>query len=325
MNTDIDAWMYAERPHELMRDVEESFIYFEQLLSRFRPSSELSRLNQGRGTVFVASPDLFAAVQAAIWAAQQTHGVYDPSILSLLEAAGYDRTFAAIPDPLPLSRADTVDRGQVAGGGSNTGRSARRASPARYDYRFVRFDPFTSTIWRPEGLRLDLGGMGKGWTVDRIVDVLAPQSDFMINAGGDIYCGNAPHRQRGWEIHVAHPLDASSSFATLSLRHRAIATSTIARRRWRHQGRVQHHLIDPRTGHPAQTNVISATVIAGRVFTAEVYAKAALILGARKGLALLESLPEVEGALMGARGDVMMTTGMNTYLDRLDPAGYHTP
>ncbi len=85
---------------------------------------------------------------------------------------------------------------------------------------------------------------------------------------------------------------------------------------------VQHHLIDPRNGRPARTDVISVSVVAGRVFTAEVYAKVALILGLKEGLAFLEELADVEGALFSTSGKVTLTSGMDQYLERLDPSGY---
>jgi len=104
--------------------------------------------------------------------------------------------------------------------------------------------------------------------------------------------------------------------------HHAVATSTITRRRWVNKGVVQHHLIDPRNGRPAKTDAISVSVVGGRVFTAEVYAKAALILGIEEGLEFLENLADVEGALFSASGEVVVTRGMDPYLEWMDPSGY---
>ncbi len=316
MNTDIHLSMAAPQQKNLVRIVEESFRYYEQLLSRFRPASELCRLNECREVVFPASPDLFAAVEAAVWAAQQTAGIYDPTILDYLERAGYDCTFGAVANPRPLHMHE------LAADYSAAKEPAADGKLGGFDYRYIGLDPFTQTITRPAGLRLDLGGMGKGWTVDRAADQLCQKGHFLLNAGGDLYAYGTPGPERGWEIHLAHPQMPPLNFASLAVDHHGVATSTIAKRRWVTYEGVQHHLIDPRSGRPAKTDVISVSVVAGRVFTAEVYAKVALILGIEQGLAFLEELPNVEGVLFSASGEVTLSSGMDQYLERLDSSGY---
>lgn len=312
MNTGVYAQVYGAGRRPVGQTIEDLFRYFERTLSRFLPSSDLSQLNSHDGDSFTAGQDLFDAIQAALWAAQQTNGIFDPTILPYLERAGYDRTFKALPNRRPMTPDDTlVERDD----GTETARTGR-------DYRDVSLDPFTRVIARPAGLRFDLGGMGKGWTVDRIVDEIQDSGYFLINAGGDIYAYGAPPGAKGWKIHLAHALDPRLKTATLQVAHRAVATSTIARRRWFHEGRLQHHLIDPRRGEPCGGDVVSASVVAGRAFTAEVYAKTALILGKDQGLAFLESLPGVDGLMVSAGGEIVTTKGMDQYVERLDPVGY---
>jgi len=310
MNTAVHVRAWAAPRADAARRVEDSFRYFEALLSRFRPASELSLLNEDEGPVFAASADLYAAVEAALWAAQQTDGIYDPTILPCLERAGYDRTFPALPSPRPLGHEEPAAT------------EAEEPLPRGADYRAVRLEPFARLIARPPGVRLDLGGMGKGWTVDRVVDDLRADGHFLINAGGDLYAYGAPPGERGWRVHLADPRQPARRVATLSLWHHALATSTVARRRWLQDGRVRHHLIDPRTGRPAAGDVVSASVVAGRAFPAEVFAKTALILGTAAGLAFLEARPDVEGLLITAAGEIHTTSGLSRFLERLDPAGY---
>jgi thiamine biosynthesis lipoprotein len=311
MNTGVHVSVYTARPRSLAREVEDHFRYFEQVLSRFLPASELTILNEFDGPVFTAGADLFAAVEAALWAAQQTDGIYDPTILPHLERAGYDRTFAAIADRRPLRAGEAAPDA-----------SEEPARPIGYDYRHVQIERFARLIARPPGLRFDLGGMGKGWTVDRVADGLIGEGPFLVNAGGDLYAYGRPGGAHGWEIHLTHPLDSRLKLATLQLDHAAVATSTLARRRWLKDGRVQHHLIDPRTGRPAQTDAVSVSVVGGRAFTAEIYAKAALILGATDGLAFLDSLPGVEGLICTSGGELRLTASMARYRRRLSAAGY---
>ncbi len=184
------------------------------------------RLNDCRDVVFPASPDLFAAVEAAIWAAQQTGGIYDPTILDYLERAGYDCTFGAVANPRPLQW------DEPAAGIWPSIEPLADGKLSGFDYRDIGLDPFTQTITRPAGLRLDLGGMGKGWTVDRAADQLCEKGHFLLNAGGDLYAYGTPGPERGWEVHLAHPQMPDLKFATLAVDHHAVATSTIAKRRW---------------------------------------------------------------------------------------------
>jgi thiamine biosynthesis lipoprotein len=302
MNTGVFAQLFTPR-RSPGRTVEEMFRYYEQLLSRFQPSSELSRLNSHPEPVFVASADLYAAVEAAIWAAQQTGGIFDPTILPYLERAGYDCTFAALPNKRSLAAGEAPFQNETTVAQPDNGSN----------YRHVRLDPSARLIGRPVGLLFDLGGMGKGWTVDRAVDDLRDSGAFLINAGGDLFAFGTPPNAPGWDVHLAHPTRPEISIATLSVAHRAVATSTIARRRWLHDNRINHHLIDPRTGRSAGTDVVSVSVVCERVFTAEVYAKTALIMGRYQGLDFLESVPGVEGLMVMVGGDIVLTSGLSRY------------
>ncbi len=263
------------------------------------------------------SNDLYAALEVALWAAQATGGLYDPSLLSALVAAGYDRSFEQLPAPAAFIW-DGPD-GPV--GGPCSGFGAIPAATATPNAGSVLLDPETRTVRRPVGLQFDLGGMGKGWTVDRAADGLQAHRAFLVNAGGDLYAQGQPGSDRGWRIALEHPLHADRWMAQVFVLNRGLATSTVMKRRWRQAGQLAHHLLDPRTGRPAQTDALSVTVLAPRTVLAEIYAKAALILGAEAGLAYLELLPDVEGLIFTATGRIAHTAGFAPLLDALEPAG----
>ena len=192
-----------------------------------------------------------------------------------------------------------------------------------FNFRSIQLNRVKREIYKPIGVGLDLGGMGKGWTVDRAADRLQGLGPFLINAGGDIFGYQAPPGQTGWEIDLIHPLSPEQFIARMYLQHRALATSTVARRRWQRNGHMMHHLIDPRTGQPAHTDAISVSVIADRTMAAEIYAKVALILGAEQGLTYLQNLPGVEGLIYTDESQILYTSGLENILDRLEPVGYH--
>ena len=146
----------------------------------------------------------------------------------------------------------------------------RRAAPPAW--RDIAVDDAAGTISRPPGLRLDLGGSGKGHVADRVAALLAPAHSWVVDCGGDVRLGGAH------EIHVAHPLGGPPA-ARLSLADAAVATSSVVRRAWRTRRGPAHHLLDPATGAPAWAGVLAATAFAPTALEAETLAKVALLTG----------------------------------------------
>lgn len=236
----------------------------EARFTRFSEQSELSRLNRAAGTVFRASPELFDVVRRARQLWHETEGLADPTILGALERAGYDRSMDVI-------RA----QGVVQPGPYRIG--------ARPDFGAIEMDEGRRVIWMPEGMRLDLGGIAKGWIAEHAANELANYATACaVNAGGDMFAMGLPRGETAWSIGLENPRDEKATLAVLNVPPGAVATSSVAKRRWQQGEREQHHLIDPRTGEPAETDWLSVTVIAPRATTAEAFAKALLIAGSRQ-------------------------------------------
>ncbi|NTW14715.1 MAG: FAD:protein FMN transferase, partial [Candidatus Moranbacteria bacterium] len=138
----------------------------------------------------------------------------------------------------------------------------------------------------------DLGGIAKGYAVDRVVRLLRERGyvDFLIDAGGDIFASgrNTELGYDSWGIDIADPSDVNNRLALLRLRDVAVATSGTDRRTWNVEGNKRHHLIDPRTGKSAVTDVVSATVVGASTVQAEVFAKTLCIIGREKALIFAE-------------------------------------
>jgi thiamine biosynthesis lipoprotein len=273
MNTQIELLIYppaqeAERAVALGQQVETMFQETEAALSRFRSDSELSKLNN-QGYLDNVSELLYASVAAACRMRDLTEGVFDPTILKALEAAGYDRSFELLGQGTPqvFTRHVTVYPPQWQG--------AQQPK--------IELDPTRRSIRLAPGIKIDLGGIAKGMTVDRAARLLreAGFSSFMISAGGDMYLeGQPPQDNRGWLVEVANEAPGhSGNIATLQVFNKAVATSSTTGRRWQLGGQTRHHLIDPRTGQPAATDLAGVTVVAETVEMADVMAKTALILG----------------------------------------------
>jgi thiamine biosynthesis lipoprotein len=243
MGTWVECLVEAPATPELrrtLRAVQDEFARLEAMLSRFRPESELARLNRERS--IDASDELRELVALALDAREHTSGRFDPTLHDAVVAAGYDRTFAELKDygaePPPAS------------GGGEVAVHGRR----------IELGPDAS---------LDLGGIAKGYAADRCVAWLASHGPALVNAGGDLAV-SGPRSHGPWPVAV----DVPGHALTLALERGGLATSGRDRRRWWRDGEERHHLIDPRTLRPAEGCPLSVTAAAESATAAEVRAKA---------------------------------------------------
>jgi thiamine biosynthesis lipoprotein len=146
----------------------------------------------------------------------------------------------------------------------------------------------------PHGMEIDLGGIAKGWIVERTAKLLNQYADVCaVNAGGDIFFIGEPLDGYGWEVYLEDPRDPSQVLLPLNVRSGAVATSSVTKRTWSQNDNTWHHLIDPRTGKSANSEWLSVTVFHPSLVKAEVFAKAILIGGVGEVRALLENQPDV--------------------------------
>ncbi len=296
MNTDVGMWLWqadANRTQRALRDAEKFFHEAHTRFTRFDASSELSALNAASGKPFTASAQLFEVVELAVKFSAQTDGWFNPTIIGALEAAGYDRTFEAVKaggeqrpvTPSPISAASAI------------GLDAKRR-----------------TITLPKGVRLDLGGIAKGWAVQQTAQQLAIHGPCLVDAGGDMMTFGVVPGTSDWAVEIVDPFDPENDVMTLHLRDQAVATSGIDRRRWQRSGAWQHHLIDPHTGQPAQNDLLTATVVAPTTVEAEVYAKTVFLLGSQAGLDFIDHQPTLAGCVVTAGGEAFISESMKRYL-----------
>ncbi len=268
----------SERGVEIVRAL---FAEWEQTLSRFLPESELSQLNRQAGTSVTVSDLLYRVLSTALTAAQATQGVYDPAMLEQLKEVGYDRTFDEL-DTSSSARFALLLPGEPGGG-----------------WRGIRVDTIRRRVTLPVGIKLDFGGIAKGMAVDAALERLrsSGMSPAMVNAGGDLaVMGYSPGSEQ-WPIAVP----GREQYWTIPLHHGAVATSGIAHRHWWQGQTLRHHLPDPRTGLPAQSDLWSVTVVTDRCEQAEVAAKVAFILGPQQGADFLRKY-QIGGLLVRPDG-----------------------
>ncbi len=258
--------------------------------SRFRPDSELARLNAARGAAISVS-DLFAdLVEAALRAARLTDGDVDPTCGQALEEIGYDRDFALLqagerpPRPRPASR--------VPG------------------WTSVRLDRERRLVRLSNGAQLDLGATAKAWAADHCAGLIAAQAGggVLVSLGGDIAVAGPPPAD-GWRVRVTddHAAGPETPGQTVTIRSGGLATSSTTVRTWAVGGRRMHHIIDPATGEPARSCWRTVSVAAGSCVDANTASTAAIIRGEA-------AVPWLAGAGLPARlvaedGSVRTTAG----------------
>jgi FAD:protein FMN transferase len=265
--------LVGPRDQTAARQVVRLFRRQHRLLTRFDPSSELSRLNADPRDAVPVSAELAGALQASIRTAQLTDGLVDPTLLGSLERAGYASSRVGI-EPADLGEALLAA-------------PERRPARPRPAGSWREVEIVDGRVRRPPGMRFDLGGSAKGYAADTAAALLHDHASFAVDVGGDIAFGGVAGVPR--IVVVEHPFDHRRDLRFPLVRG-AIATSGLASRIWRTPGGgFAHHLIDPGTGMPAWTGVVQATAIAPTAVAAEALAKAALFAGPEAGLLMLSA------------------------------------
>jgi len=274
MGTEVELLLEADDA-SLLAEVEAEFRRLETLLSRFRPDSELSRLNEA-GEAHVGA-ELLELIEIAVEARVASDGRFDPTVHDAVVAAGYDRSFELLADS-----AETPTASARVGGS-------------------VTIDPTTRHVALEPGYRLDLGGIAKGWAADRTLVVLAQAGPALVNAGGDLAAAG-----RVWPIAV----EAAGGAITLGLEDGGVATTGRDRRTWVQGGEARHHLIDPRTGAPAGGDVQTVTVVADCAAEAEVLAKTLFLAGDSQRALDEAERSGIPTVLVTSAGEVLRAGGL---------------
>ena len=239
---------------------------WDESFSRFRPDSEVSRVNAAAGRAVRVSPRFVQVLDLAVGGARRSHGKFDPTILPALVAAGYDRDIVAV-----------------------RARRAQRALPAVPSggldaIEQIRVDRERCEVTLPATLRLDFGGIAKGVFVDLVAGMAGRWPGGWVDAGGDLRVWGVPPDGERWVIGVEDPRDTKTNVMLVELAGSSaagIATSGSNRRRWEIDGQTMHHLIEPRTGQPLSGGAAQVSVFAPSVAAAEIASKSLLVAAAR--------------------------------------------
>ncbi|HET9830332.1 MAG TPA: FAD:protein FMN transferase [Vicinamibacterales bacterium] len=277
------------------------FDRLDAMMSVWKGQSDIVMLNAAAGERAVSiSSETREVLRIARDISEQTGGMFDITFAALsgLWKFDYQDKDESIPDRKEIDRRLPL-----------------------VNYRDVVIDEAAGTaMLRRKGMRVNLGGIGKGYAVDRGVDILRRSGlrDFMIQAGGDMYVAGT-RGDRPWRLGIRDPRGpADRVFAALDLSDATFSTSGDYERFFMKQGVRYHHIIDLRTGEPARLSR-SVTLVTDRAVIADALAKGVFILGPDAGMALIERTPGVQGVIVSAKNEVSISSGLRKRLILVAP------
>jgi thiamine biosynthesis lipoprotein len=264
-------------------------VRLEAILSEWRNDSEIGQLNQQPGEWVKLGPESLEVIKKGLWAGSVSEGVFDITF----QAMSGVWKFGSASDPKPRvpTRAEIESRRKLV------------------DYRRVDVDDTAARVRVGKGQQVGLGGIAKGYIVDRAARVLraAGLQAFLVQAGGDLYGAGRKPDGSPWVSGIQDPRgNVGEFFATIALEDHAFSTAGDYARSYVVNGKRYHHIIDPRTGYPA-TACRSVTVWAKDAFLADAVDDIVFILGPEKGLPLVESLEDVGVVIVDANNRVTVS------------------
>lgn len=245
----------------------------DQQMSNYSETSELTEINHNAARrEVIVEKELFDLLKLALDYSRTTDGTFDITVGPLMKAWGFFKGQGRVPEPSEL----TAVKEQVG-------------------FQHVKLnDPAHSIRFDREGVELDLGGIAKGYAVDKAAQILRESGvkAALISSGSSIYAIGAPPGKTGWPIEIRDPLAPERSIASIELKDQSISTSGCYEKAFKLGGKTYCHIMDPRTGFPID-GMLSATVITPRGVDAEVFSKVVMVLGVEKAKSCLKQRQEV--------------------------------
>lgn len=232
----------------------------DQMLSNYKPESELSEINREAGQRPVAvTQEMFDLLAACVDYSRESDGAFDITVGPLMKVWGFYKGTGRLPH-----------RAEIVG------------AMERVGYRNIVLDAAHRTVrFAKEGVELDPGGIGKGYAVDRMVEVLKQygmQTALVSASGSSIYGLGAPPGEKGWKVEIRDPKNEKKSVAEVYLKDESMSTSGNYEKFFRAEGRIYSHIMDPRTGWPAQ-GVLSVSAVTPRTIDSEAWTKPLFVNG----------------------------------------------
>ncbi|MCL6460155.1 MAG: FAD:protein FMN transferase [Gorillibacterium sp.] len=291
MGTEMTHRVFGKHAEEALKAVESEAERLEKMLSRFTPESEISRINQSAGIKCVKlGPDTYEVLSRAAEFSSYCQGTFDVTIGPLVNLWDYKNSTeipneARIKQVLPL-----------------------------VNYADLIVDPREKTAGLQKmGQSLDLGGIGKGFASDKFLEVFREFgiSSAFTNIGGNVAALGTKPDGSPWSVGIRHPRQDNRLMGAVSVADKAVVTSGDYQRYFvDREGKRRHHILNPSTGYPSESGVISVTIVADNATTADALSTIVFVAGMKKGLELLKNFPGTEVILIDTDLLVYVSQGL---------------
>jgi thiamine biosynthesis lipoprotein len=277
----VEVSAFNDRSAEdVMERIQSALLRVDREMSSWKQDSMLNEVNRGarEGPMMVPSADLYRCIRLAYEFAKNTEGAYDPTVGRLMQAYGFRPVQPRVPDRSELGEA--MD---------HTGWDKVQIFPESRSVRFL-----------DDRLTLDLGGIARGYGLDVAARNFALPGVLsgMIDLGGTAYAWSVPQERRDWEIGIRDPGLPDGVVGTVSLQNRALATTAIYEHSFTIEGVTYGHILDPRTGLPADTDVIAASVVSDSAAEADALSTAFYVAGSQGTASMLQRARRIEAILL---------------------------
>ncbi|NLL58926.1 MAG: FAD:protein FMN transferase [Firmicutes bacterium] len=298
MDTRVDVAVYnisKKQAETVVQAIFDEMLRLENILSKHVSGSDVNRINEAAGRVPVTvEPETILVTSRALEIAELSSGAFDPTVGPLVDLWGWGTEKLKVPSAEEIN-----------------------AVLPLVNYKAVKIDKDNSTIFLAEpGMKLDLGGIAKGFIVDRGREIAQQFSvkALFVNAGGDIgIMGKKPSGEK-WRVAVQSPRDPQKWAAILEIEEGCVATSGDYERFFEEGGEIYHHILDPEKGIPAG-DLSSVTIVASESMLSDALSTAVFVLGKDKGMQLLESLKGIDGLVIDKQGEIHVSSGLGDHIE----------
>ncbi len=287
MDTIVDIRVDDRKSEKLVAETFQIMQDLEKTLSRFIEQSDVSRINENVGEWVKVSESTLEVIQLGMEMGERSQGTFDITVGAVLDLWGFGSGDHYVPNDAELEK-----------------------TLVTVDYNKVEINMEEKQVRIPEGTVLDLGGIAKGYVVEQGIEFLRSKKVVraIINAGGDISVIGRRPDDNPWRVGVQDPKKPTEIRWVLPLENTTVVTSGDYQRYFEHGGRRWHHIIDPRSGYPAD-DLHSVTIVGENAAICDAISTAVFVLGWEKGIEFMERSADVEGILVGS-DDVWISPGL---------------
>ena len=263
-----------------------------------RADSEISSINMDSDGDFVpVSTDTYELIKQAVDFSDSFGGTFDITIGAVVELWKSGETFSVLPDESDI-----------------------RNKLSLINYRDISFDENGVRLNKP-GMKLDLGSIAKGYACDKTVEYLKSRkvTSALLDFGGNIYAHGTKPGGSSWSIGIRNPIIGENDVVcSVNVQNTSVVTSGVYERYFEENGKMYHHLLDPKTGYPVDNGLLSVTIVDVSSTRADALSTACFVLGLENGYALIESLPESEAIFITENNTIFVTSGLAENVSLLD-------